>query len=85
MEVGYCRLDVWEVVDIVDGFLWVGSLLQKYIEFVRDCFGGRNVEVGVEAAATVWAVEEDSVSVFVGDIVCERDTPQLGCWASTTL
>ena len=53
MEVTDCWLNAWEIVEIVDGFLWVGSLLEKYIELVCDCFGGRDVEVGSEADVSV--------------------------------
>ena len=56
VEVADGWFDAREVIDVVDGFFWIRRLLQEF-EHVCDGFGGWDVEIGVEAAASIWAVE----------------------------
>ena len=57
VEVADGWFDAWDVIDVVDGFFWIGSLLQEYIEHVCDVFSGWAMKIGVKAAAFIWVVE----------------------------
>ena len=69
MEVLDGRFDTRKVVHVVDAFGGRLCAVQHEVESVDDVFGGGDLIVCIEGFPFVLAVEDDSICVFILDIL----------------